>query len=176
MNQTAESISPGSPLLLTGFSEVAAASLQPEKRLMLALLEGAVGDFQKYTTAFSGRGRRLFAEADAWFRSTATDDPLNFENVCHALGLEPAFIRAGLRRWCSTRREEPRPSRAVLHLCVRRVGGSRHRIVAASCREEARPRAGRGLFDRAIAALTLSRVFAPRAVGIPDPPRNRRRV
>src|SRR5262245_45394602 len=31
------------------------AQIQPEKRLMLAVLEGAVSDFQKYATAASGR-------------------------------------------------------------------------------------------------------------------------
>src|SRR5438132_14282285 len=77
------------------------ARLQPEKRLMLAVLEGAVSDFQKYATASSGRGRRLFANADAWFGSTNTDDPLSFVHICYALALDPSFIRAGLRRWCS---------------------------------------------------------------------------
>ena len=77
------------------------AWLQPEKRLMLAVLEGAVSDFQKYATASSGRGRRLFADADAWFGSINTDDPLSFVNICYALALDPSFIRAGLRRWCS---------------------------------------------------------------------------
>src|SRR5262249_51688341 len=73
-----------------------AARLQPEKRLMLAVLEGGVSDFQTYATSVSGRGRRLFADAEAWFRSTATDHPLDFENICEALGLDPSFIRAGL--------------------------------------------------------------------------------
>ena len=81
--------------------------LQPEKRLMLAVLEGAVSDFQKYATALDGRGRRLFAEADAWFQSSAIHDPLDFENVCQALDLDPSFIREGLERWCVAKRREP---------------------------------------------------------------------
>ena len=98
---------------------------------MLALLEGAVSDFQKYATAFTGRGRRLFAEAETWFRSS-TDRPLDFESICQALGLDSGFIRAGLRRWCIARQGETGPSRTVLHFPFRRVGGTRHRIVAAS--------------------------------------------
>jgi hypothetical protein len=43
------------------------ASLQPEKRLMLAVLEDAVGTFQKYAGATSRRSRRLHAEAEEWF-------------------------------------------------------------------------------------------------------------
>ena len=40
------------------------ASLQPEKRLMLAVLEDAVGAFQKYVTSSTRRGQRLFTEAE----------------------------------------------------------------------------------------------------------------
>lgn len=109
-------------------------ALQPEKRLLYAVLEGAVSDFQKYATAASGRGRRLFADADAWLRSTATDRPIDFENLCHALGLDPSFIRAGLQRWRSARQRETGPSRTVLHLPFRRPSGTRHRITPTSAR------------------------------------------
>jgi hypothetical protein len=104
------------------------ATLQPEKRLLLAVLEGAVSDFQKYATALGGRGRRLFADADAWFASPAADQPCDFENICQALALDPSCIRAGLQRWCSTRRCEPRRARSVLHFPFRRVSGARHTI------------------------------------------------
>ena len=81
---------------------------------MLAVLEGAVSDFQKYATAVSGPGRRLFAEAEAWLASTTTDRPLDFESICHSLELDPSFIRAGLRRWCNARRREPGPPTTML--------------------------------------------------------------
>ena len=81
---------------------------------MLAVLEAAVSDFQKYATAVSGRGRRIFADAEAWLASTATDQPVDFETICHSVELDPSFIRAGLRRWCSARRREPGPSRTML--------------------------------------------------------------
>jgi hypothetical protein len=84
----------------------ATRSLQPEKRLLLAILEAAVNDFQKYATASNGRGRRLFVEASAWFDSSATEHPVDFENICHALGLDASFIRGGLRRWCIARRRQ----------------------------------------------------------------------
>jgi hypothetical protein len=79
---------------------------QPEKRLMLAVLADAVSDFQKYATAWSGRGRRLFVEADAWFKSDSTDRLLDFENICEVLALDPSFVRDGLRRWRTARRPE----------------------------------------------------------------------
>jgi hypothetical protein len=87
--------------------------LQPEKRLMLAVLQGAVRDFQTYATAPSGRGRQIFIEADAWFQAAATG-AFTFEMICDALGLDPDFIRGGLRRWYRERRRRPTfMSRAV---------------------------------------------------------------
>ena len=77
---------------------------QPEKRLMLALLEGAVGDFQKYATASNGRGRRLFADVNVWFCSTSRDRFLDFESICDGLGIDPSFLRSGLNRWRAARR------------------------------------------------------------------------
>ena len=41
------------------------ASLQPEKRLMLAVLEDAVGTFQKYVTATGRRGQPVAHGGDA---------------------------------------------------------------------------------------------------------------
>jgi hypothetical protein len=79
------------------------AASQPEQRLMLALLEGAVSDFQKYATASSGRGRRLFADVSAWFWSTSSDRFLDFESICDGLSLDPSFVRDGLRRWRAAR-------------------------------------------------------------------------
>ena len=102
--------------------------LQPEKRLLLAVLEGAVSDFQTYATSVSGRGRRLFADAQAWFGSTTTEDPLAFESICEALGLDASFIRAGLARWCVVRQSEPPTARTLIRFPFRRVNGARHRL------------------------------------------------
>ncbi len=129
----ADPSSPGPvPILPPELSDGVGARLEPVKRLMLAVLEGAVSDFQKYATALSGRGRRLFADADAWFGSSPADQPLDFENICQALGLDPSFVRAGLQRWCVARRLEPAPSRTVLRFPFRRVSGTRHTISAPS--------------------------------------------
>jgi hypothetical protein len=90
-----------------------ATPLGPEKRLMLAVLEGAVRDFQTYAAVFTGRGRRIFIEADAWFRARG-GGPFTFETICDALELDPDFIRDGLRRWQHERRRQPAPSRPML--------------------------------------------------------------
>src|SRR5262249_10490869 len=100
--------------------------LQPEQRLMLAILEAAVDDFQKYARASTGRGRRLFADAERWFASAAVDEPLTFESICDALDLDPACIRGGLRRWRRVRRQQ------LLRVSVHRVNGIRPGASAAS--------------------------------------------
>jgi hypothetical protein len=72
------------------------AQLDPVKHLMLAVLDRAVNDFRAYAAVPTGRGRRLFADVAAWFRSS-TDGAFDFETICHATGLDPDFIRKGLR-------------------------------------------------------------------------------
>jgi hypothetical protein len=104
------------------------ASLQPEKRLMLAVLEDAVGTFQKYAIATGRRARRLFLEADEWFGSEDTSWPYAFLNICQALGLEPAYVRRGLRSWRDGQVEDARHPGNVIRFPFRRVNGRRHSI------------------------------------------------
>jgi hypothetical protein len=72
------------------------APLQGERRLMLAVLERAVDDFRTYANVPTGRGRWLFMEVAAWFDSSETG-PFDFEGICQATGLDPDFIKRGLR-------------------------------------------------------------------------------
>ncbi len=95
---------------------------------MLAVLEDAVGAFQKYVTSSSRRGQRLFTEAEEWFAASATDWPFGFENICEALGLEPAYIRTGLARWREAQQAEVSSSAKVVRFPFRRVNGRRHSI------------------------------------------------
>ncbi len=104
------------------------ASLQAEKRLMLAVLEDAVGTFQKYAHVSGRRPRRLFAEAEEWFASTDTQWPFAFVNICQALGLEPEYIRRGLRRWRDHQLAVGDDSGKVVRFPFRRVNGRRHSI------------------------------------------------
>ena len=104
------------------------ASLQPEKRLMLAVLEDAVGTFQKHVTSSTRRGQRLFAEAEEWFAAPATEWPFGFERICEALGLEAAYIRMGLGRWREGQQAEVPSSAKVVRFPFRRVNGRRHSI------------------------------------------------
>jgi len=73
--------------------------LEPEKRLILAMLEDAVSCFQAYVTARSGRGKRLFNEAEEWIMIMHDDWIFSFASVCEILGFNPEYVRQGLRRW-----------------------------------------------------------------------------
>jgi len=104
------------------------ASLQPEKRLMLAVLEDAVGTFQKYVVASTRRGQRLCSEAEEWFTSESMEWPFGVESICQALGLEASFLRGGLWRWRDAQRGPAPLSPKVVRFPFRRVNGRRHSI------------------------------------------------
>jgi hypothetical protein len=74
-----------------------------EKRLMLAVLENATEDFQKYALATDARGKQLFQAAQDWIFDT--DDPsfFSFESICQHLHLDPEYMRHGFMRWKSAR-------------------------------------------------------------------------
>src|SRR5215475_13364908 len=57
------------------------ASLVPEKRLLLAVLEEAVVTFQRYASEQGRRGRRLFREAEEWMGSEELCWPCSFRNI-----------------------------------------------------------------------------------------------
>jgi hypothetical protein len=73
--------------------------LEPEKRLMLAISEDAINCFQGNLLAQNVRGSRLFEEAEEWIVEADGDWVFSFENICEALGFNPAYVRQGLLRW-----------------------------------------------------------------------------
>ena len=92
----------------------------PELRLMAAVLEDALRTFCGCAGAPGRRNQRLFQEAADWFASSDASWPFAFENICDALGLEPAWIRQLLRR-----REDMQPVRIPT---IRRLAGTRHAV------------------------------------------------
>ncbi len=76
-----------------------------EERLMLAVLESAVEDFQKYALAEDSRGKELFQQAEDWILETDSSSFFSFENVCAHLHLDPDYVRRGFMRWKATRRD-----------------------------------------------------------------------
>jgi len=73
--------------------------LEPEKRLILAILEDAIHCFQNNLFAQSVKSKRLFREAEEWIVEVGSDWVFSFENICETLGLDASYMRQGLLRW-----------------------------------------------------------------------------
>jgi len=84
------------------------ASLQPEKRLMLAVLEDAIHCYQDNLFSQRGKNKRLFDETEEWITTRGRDWFFSFHNVCESLGFNPEYVRRGLLRWKEiNRRKQP---------------------------------------------------------------------
>jgi len=75
--------------------------LEPEKQLLLAVLEDGIKCFQENVAATTAKRKQLFAEAEEWILERDRDWLFSFENACDVLGLNPAYLRQGLLRWKS---------------------------------------------------------------------------
>lgn len=71
--------------------------LEPEKALLLAILEDAIHCYRKYRAARDRAGRERFREAEEWIMEKGDDWLFSFRNVCELLGLDPQYIRRGVR-------------------------------------------------------------------------------
>ena len=70
-----------------------------EEALLLAMLEMATEDFQKYLFATDAQGKALFQEAEEWILTSDSRWFFSFDNVCRHLKLSPSYVRRGLMRW-----------------------------------------------------------------------------
>lgn len=73
--------------------------LEPERKLMLAVLEDAIICLQRYRNAKSGKHRRWYQEAVVWVSDENDYGVFSFENVCAACGLDAEYLRMGLSKW-----------------------------------------------------------------------------
>jgi hypothetical protein len=89
--------------------------LEPEKKLMLAVLEDAVACFQRYVFAVNRKQRTLFNEAEDWIQNGNSDHVFSFENICAALKFSPTYMRKGLLRW-KTRKLAERQNIKVINI------------------------------------------------------------
>ena len=99
------------------------AHLEPEKRLMLSVLEDAVACYQKYLSARDAKGKALFRDAEEWIVAGDTEWPFSFENICEILGFDVEYVRQGLLRW-KEQKLEGRPKAKIYRLTPKR---SRHK-------------------------------------------------
>jgi len=75
------------------------STIRPVKKLMMAILEDALRCFQNHADAKAGPRKRLFQEAEQWLCGDGGEGPFSFETVCETLGIEPGFLRNGLKEW-----------------------------------------------------------------------------
>jgi hypothetical protein len=73
--------------------------LNPERSLMLAVLQDAIFCFQANLTATSTKKRMLFLEAEQWILEQDKVYVFSFENICEMLGVGATYLRKGLMRW-----------------------------------------------------------------------------
>ena len=72
--------------------------LQPEKKLMLAILEDAINCVKDNSSAQTGKDTRIFREAEQWVLGVGDDWLFGFESICETLELNPEYMRNGLLR------------------------------------------------------------------------------
>jgi hypothetical protein len=73
--------------------------LEPEKRLMLAILEDAISRYQENMFSQDRRGKRHFQEVQEWIANADNGWIFSFESVCESVGLNPDYVRQGLLQW-----------------------------------------------------------------------------
>jgi hypothetical protein len=106
------------------------ATLQPETRLMLAVLADAIATLHRGVGAASRAARREFEEVRTWLASDDTRWPYAFLNICHVLGFEPGWLRVGLDRWLAAASRAGESGKVVpMRYAFRRISGSRTRAV-----------------------------------------------
>ncbi|MFI5396807.1 MAG: hypothetical protein ACHQ9S_14825 [Candidatus Binatia bacterium] len=72
---------------------------EPERRLVVAVLEDAVECFQKHVRARDQKARQLFLDAEEWIGSEDRTWPFSFENICDLLQINAEYLRRGLIVW-----------------------------------------------------------------------------
>lgn len=73
--------------------------LEPERKLMLAVLEDAINCFRTCLFEKDPEKSGLFHEAEGWIMEEDSSWLYSFDNICGFLGIDPKYLRAGLMRW-----------------------------------------------------------------------------
>jgi hypothetical protein len=72
------------------------SQIDPEKRLMLAILQDAVVCYRRNSGAQLGKRRQLFLEVENWIENQESDYLFSFNNICETLGINPDYLMRGL--------------------------------------------------------------------------------
>ncbi len=73
--------------------------LEPEKHLLLAILEDALACYQKNLFARTAKKQAACRDAEAWIFAADDERFMSFETVCGVLGIEPSYLRRRLAEW-----------------------------------------------------------------------------
>ena len=111
-------------LLPSQLDQLAKPCTAPEHRLMLAVLEDAVRVYQVGCLSTHTRSRLQFRETVEWFASDDTSSPFCFVTICELFGLDPDYVRGGLRRWKDRHPSDAPRTGRVIPFPIRHVGGS----------------------------------------------------
>jgi hypothetical protein len=98
---------PSDALAENFFGPVSLTTVCPEAALMCAVLEDAFFCFQKQFEIERSGMQRTAQEAEEWFFSDESYGLFSFVSICTVLGLEPEFIRKGLKHWSQSRLDTP---------------------------------------------------------------------
>lgn len=112
---------------------------EPEKKLMLAVLEDALWCFQNGLISRNNKRKRgLYSEAEEWIMEESGDRLFSFNEICGLLGLEPRYLRKRLVRWKEEtlrgrgRMEAHRPGHGKDRNIPARSGEKRRRYMSAA--------------------------------------------
>jgi hypothetical protein len=97
MNVDPHGPSPFASLVLLPSQLAALAALQPEQRLLFALLEASWNCLSKHSGRKSPRATRLVEQELEWVDSDERT-PFSFRFCCEHLDMEPEALRAGIHR------------------------------------------------------------------------------
>jgi len=70
--------------------------IEPERRLMWAVLEDAVVSYRRHVGETKGNPNGEFDEVESWILTPDGDWFFSFENICATLGIDAEYLRSGL--------------------------------------------------------------------------------
>ena len=82
-----------------------ATATKAERELLLAVLETAIEDFQKYASAQDQKGKSLYQNAQEWILERNSEWFLSFDSICESLSISPDHLRRALLRRQQTKRK-----------------------------------------------------------------------
>ena len=101
-------------------------SIAAERRLMLAVLEDALSTYIKYYGSSHVRRHREAIEVKMWADSDESDWPFSFLNICNVVGIDPDYLRGGMKKW-ETKKRETTGTRRVPFIYFKRASAGSSR-------------------------------------------------